>query len=206
MSGRLLLDQMNVSRETIARFERFEEVLLKWNPKINLVSKASLENLWQRHIIDSVQVFTSIKDPGDSWVDIGSGGGFPGIVVAIMAAEHFPKTKVTLIESDQRKSAFLRTAARECGVPVTVLSQRIEQATPQNAHILSARALTELDTLLEFSEQHLAKDGMAVFPKGASWKKEVDKAAERWSFDVEPITSLTETEAVILKIKGVVRV
>ena len=206
MSGRGLLDQMNVSRETIARLERFEEILLKWNPKINLVSKASLENLWQRHIIDSVQVFTSVKDPGDSWVDIGSGGGFPGIVVAIMAAEYFPKTNVTLIESDQRKSAFLRTAARECGVPITVLSQRIEQATPQNAHILSARALAELDTLLEFSEQHLAKDGLAVFPKGASWKKEVDKAAERWSFDVEPITSLTETEAVILKIKGVVRV
>lgn len=206
MSGRGLLDQMNVSRETIARLERFEEILLKWNPKINLVSKASLENLWHRHIVDSVQVFTSVKDPGDSWVDIGSGGGFPGIVVAIMAAEYFPKTKVTLIESDQRKSAFLRTAARECGVPVTVLSQRIEQATPQNAHILSARALAELDTLLEFSEQHLAKDGLAVFPKGANWKKEVDKAAERWSFDVEPITSLTETEAVILKIKGVVRV
>ncbi|OIQ34345.1 MAG: 16S rRNA (guanine(527)-N(7))-methyltransferase RsmG [Roseobacter sp. MedPE-SWchi] len=206
MNGRGLLDQMNVSRETISRLERFEEILLKWNPKINLVSKASLENLWHRHIVDSVQVFTSVKDPGDSWVDIGSGGGFPGIVVAIMAAEYFPKTKVTLIESDQRKSAFLRTAARECGVPVTVLSKRIEQATPQNAHILSARALAELDTLLEFSEQHLAKDGLAVFPKGASWKKEVDKAAERWSFDVEPITSLTETEAVILKIKGVVRV
>ncbi|OIQ35914.1 MAG: 16S rRNA (guanine(527)-N(7))-methyltransferase RsmG [Roseobacter sp. MedPE-SW] len=206
MNGRGLLDQMNVSRETISRLERFEEILLKWNPKINLVSKASLENLWHRHIVDSVQVFTSVKDPGDSWVDIGSGGGFPGIVVAIMAAEYFPKTKVTLIESDQRKSAFLRTAARECGVPVTVLSQRIEQTTPQNAHILSARALAELDTLLEFSEQHLAKDGLAVFPKGANWKKEVDKAAERWSFDVEPITSLTETEAVILKIKGVVRV
>ncbi len=206
MNGRGLLDQMNVSRETISRLERFEEILLKWNPRINLVSKASLENLWHRHIVDSVQVFTSVKDPGDSWVDIGSGGGFPGIVVAIMAAEYFPKTKVTLIESDQRKSAFLRTAARECGVPVTVLSQRIEQATPQNAHILSARALAELDTLLEFSEQHLAKDGLAVFPKGANWKKEVDKAAERWSFDVEPITSLTETEAVILKIKGVVRV
>ncbi len=206
MNGRGLLDQMNVSRETISRLERFEEILLKWNPKINLVSKASLENLWHRHIVDSVQVLTSVKDPGDSWVDIGSGGGFPGIVVAIMAAEYFPKTKVTLIESDQRKSAFLRTAARECGVPVTVLSQRIEQATPQNAHILSARALAELDTLLEFSEQHLAKDGLAVFPKGANWKKEVDKAAERWSFDVEPITSLTETEAVILKIKGVVRV
>jgi 16S rRNA (guanine527-N7)-methyltransferase len=205
MSDRALLDQLNVSRETIERLEKFEEVLLKWNPKINLVSKASLENLWQRHIIDSIQVFNCVDDPGDAWVDIGSGGGFPGVVVAIMAAELSPETKVTLIESDQRKSAFLRTAARECGVPVTVLCQRIEQAPPQKASILSARALADLDLLLEFSELHLAKEGVAVFPKGASWKKEVDKAAERWNFDFEPITSLTETEAVILKIKGVAR-
>ncbi|OIQ37910.1 MAG: 16S rRNA (guanine(527)-N(7))-methyltransferase RsmG [Roseobacter sp. MedPE-SW] len=205
MIGRALLDRLDVSRETIDRLEKFEEVLLKWNPRINLVSKNSLDDLWNRHIVDSIQVFTCVEDPGSSWVDIGSGGGFPGIVVAIMAAEHAPKTKVTLIESDQRKSAFLRTAARECGVAINVLNQRIEQADPQNADVLSARAVADLDALLDFSEQHLAESGVAVFPKGASWKKEVDKAAQRWRFDVEPITSLTETEAVILKIKGVAR-
>lgn len=205
MSERALLDQLNVSRETIERLEKFEEVLLKWNPRINLVSKSSLADLWQRHIVDSVQVFTCVEDAGESWVDIGSGGGFPGIVVAIMAAERSPKTKVTLIESDQRKSAFLRTAARECGVSISVLTERIEQAVPQNADILSARAVADLDALLEFSQRHLAVGGTAVFPKGVNWKKEVDKAAQRWRFDVEPITSLTETEAVILKIKGVAR-
>ena len=205
MSEKALLDQLNVSRETIERLEKFEEVLLKWNPRINLVSKSSLTDLWQRHIVDSVQVFTSVEDAGESWVDIGSGGGFPGIVVAIMAAERSPKTKVTLIESDQRKSAFLRTAARECGVSISVLTERIEQAVPQNADILSARAVADLDALLEFSQRHLAVGGTAVFPKGVNWKKEVDKAAQRWRFDVEPITSLTETEAVILKIKGVAR-
>ncbi|WP_375698714.1 16S rRNA (guanine(527)-N(7))-methyltransferase RsmG [Pseudophaeobacter sp. TrK17] len=205
MSEKALLDQLNVSRETIERLEKFEEVLLKWNPRINLVSKSSLTDLWQRHIVDSVQVFTSVEDAGESWVDIGSGGGFPGIVVAIMAAERSPKTKVTLIESDQRKSAFLRTAARECGVSISVLTERIEQAVPQNADILSARAVADLDALLEFSQRHLAVGGTSVFPKGANWKKEVDKAAQRWRFDVEPITSLTETEAVILKIKGVAR-
>lgn len=205
MSERALLDQLNVSRETIERLEKFEEVLLKWNPRINLVSKSSLTDLWQRHIADSVQVFTCVEDAGESWLDIGSGGGFPGIVVAIMAAERSPKTKVTLIESDQRKSAFLRTAARECGVSISVLTERIEHAVPQNADILSARAVADLDALLEFSQRHLAVGGTSVFPKGANWKKEVDKAAQRWRFDVEPITSLTETEAVILKIKGVAR-
>ncbi|MEP0155178.1 16S rRNA (guanine(527)-N(7))-methyltransferase RsmG [Pseudophaeobacter sp.] len=205
MSEKALLDQLNVSRETIERLEKFEEVLLKWNPRINLVSKSSLTDLWQRHIVDSVQVFTCVEDAGESWLDIGSGGGFPGIVVAIMAAERSLKTKVTLIESDQRKSAFLRTAARECGVSISVLTERIEQTVPQNADILSARAVADLDALLEFSQRHLAVGGTAVFPKGVNWKKEVDKAAQRWRFDVEPITSLTETEAVILKIKGVAR-
>jgi 16S rRNA (guanine527-N7)-methyltransferase len=205
MSEKALLDQLNVSRETIERLEKFEEVLLKWNPRINLVSKSSLTDLWQRHIVDSVQVFTCVEDAGESWVDIGSGGGFPGIVVAIMAAERSSRTKVTLIESDQRKSAFLRTAARECGVSISVLTERIEQAVPQNTDILSARAVADLDALLEFTQRHLAVGGTAVFPKGVNWKKEVDKAAQRWRFDVEPITSLTETEAVILKIKGVAR-
>lgn len=93
MSERALLDQLNVSRETIERLEKFEEVLLKWNPRINLVSKSSLADLWQRHIVDSVQVFASVEDAGESWVDIGSGGGFPGIVVAIMAAERSTKNK-----------------------------------------------------------------------------------------------------------------
>ncbi|MEP2715748.1 16S rRNA (guanine(527)-N(7))-methyltransferase RsmG [Pseudophaeobacter sp.] len=206
MSQKPSAEDLNVSRETMERLEGFEQVLLKWNPRINLVSKSSLDHLWQRHIADSVQVFSCVDQIDRSWVDIGSGGGFPGIVIAILAAERSPETKVTLIESDQRKSAFLRTAARECGVGITVLSERIEKAPPQQANILSARALADLDKLLEFTELHLAEGGTALFPKGASWKKEVDKAAERWRFDVEQITSLTETEAVILKINGVARV
>ncbi|WP_083096831.1 16S rRNA (guanine(527)-N(7))-methyltransferase RsmG [Pseudophaeobacter leonis] len=201
-----LPEQLGVSRETMERLKKFEEVLLKWNPRINLVSKNSLPHLWQRHIADSVQVYDCAKDIGESWLDIGSGGGFPGIVIAILAAERSPHTKVTLIESDQRKSAFLRTAARECGVSITVLNKRIEQVEPLGAQIMSARAVADLDTLLAFAERHLADGGVALFPKGESWKKEFDAATKRWRFDVETITSLTETEAVILKIKGITRV
>jgi 16S rRNA (guanine527-N7)-methyltransferase len=201
-----LSEQLGVSRETMERLEKFEEVLLKWNPRINLVSKNSLSDLWQRHIADSVQVYDCEKDIGESWLDIGSGGGFPGIVIAILAAERSPQTKVTLIESDQRKSAFLRTAARECGVSITVLNKRIEQVEPLGAQIMSARAVADLDTLLAFAERHLADGGVALFPKGGSWKKELDAATKRWRFDVETIMSLTETEAVILKIKGITRV
>ncbi|MEO3477040.1 16S rRNA (guanine(527)-N(7))-methyltransferase RsmG [Phaeobacter sp. CAU 1743] len=205
MTTEALLERLNVSRETLDRLKIFEQVLLKWNPKINLVSRNSLDDLWTRHIIDSVQVFRCVSPP-NHWVDIGSGGGLPGVIVAIMAAEESPNTKVTLIESDQRKSAFLRTAARECGAKLTVISKRIEQADPQNADVLSARALADLSLLLEFSERHLSPTGTALFPKGANWKKEVDNARQRWRFDFEPITSLTEPDAVVLKIEGVARV
>lgn len=199
-------EELGVSRETMERLEKFEQVLLKWNPRINLVSKNSLPHLWPRHIADSIQVYDCVDKIDETWLDIGSGGGFPGIVVAILAAERSPQTKVTLIESDQRKSVFLRTAARECGVSISVLTKRIEQVEPIGAQIMSARAVADLDTLLGFSERHLAEDGVALFPKGESWQKEVDAAKKKWRFDVESITSLTETEAVILKIKGITRV
>lgn len=205
MTTEALLERLNVSRETLDRLKIFEQVLLKWNPKINLVSRNSLDDLWTRHIIDSVQVFRCVSPP-NHWVDMGSGGGLPGVIVAIMAADESPNTKVRLIESDQRKSAFLRTAARECGAKLTVISKRIEQADPQNADVLSARALADLSLLLEFSERHLSPTGTALFPKGANWKKEVDNARQRWRFDFEPITSLTEPDAVVLKIEGVARV
>ncbi len=183
----------------------FEQIIKRWNPKINLVSKSSLAHLWTRHIADSIQVFRCTGFV-EHWVDIGSGGGFPGLIIAILAADEAPNMKVTLIESDQRKSAFLRTAARECSVKATVLTERIEMVTPQAADVLSARALADLSTLLEFSERHLSSEGIALFPKGASWKKEVDNARQQWQFDAEQVTSLTEQEAVILKIREVARV
>ncbi len=206
MSEAALLEQMDVSRETLERLTAYESVIRKWNPRINLVSRNSLEQLRTRHILDSVQVFRCLDKPQGLWVDIGSGGGFPGIVVAILAADEAPDLRVTLIESDQRKSAFLRAAARECGVPVKVISQRIEQAEPQQADVLSARALADLSLLMEFSERHLKPDGTALFPKGASWKKEVDNSRQHWRFEAEPITSLTEPDAVVLKLRGIARV
>ncbi|NRB18226.1 MAG: 16S rRNA (guanine(527)-N(7))-methyltransferase RsmG [Rhodobacteraceae bacterium] len=199
-----LLAQLSVSRETMERLEIFEQVLLKWNPKINLVSRASLNNLWTRHIIDSIQVYRSAKAP-DHWLDIGSGGGFPGLIVGIMAAEEAPNTIVTLIESDQRKSVFLRTAARECGIKINVLSERIEHVDRLAANILSARALADLNTLLGFADHHLDEDGIALFPKGVTWKKELEEARQNWRFEVDPIKSLTEPDAVILKVRGVAR-
>lgn len=196
---------VDVSRETTERLEVYANLIRKWNPRINLVSRKSLEHLWERHIVDSVQVFRSLHASGH-WVDIGSGGGLPGVVIAIIAAEEAPDLRVTLIESDQRKSAFLRTAARESGVQIKVISSRIEAVEPQNANILSARALADLASLLGFAERHLAESGTCVFPKGANWQKELKEARQEWKFEATGVTSLTDSEATILKIRGISRV
>lgn len=197
-------DSLNVSRETLERLERFAAVLEKWNPRINLISRSSLPHLWDRHIADSVQVFRCTTPQGH-WVDLGSGGGFPGVIIAILAADEAPDLRVTLVESDQRKSAFLRTAAREAGAVCDVISRRIEAVEPLQADILSARALADLDTLLGFTERHLKPGGVALFPKGVTWEKECTAARKRWNFAAEAITSKTDPDAVILKIEGVSR-
>ena len=198
-------ESLNVSRETFDRLSIFAELVKKWNPRINLVSKRSLDDLWTRHIIDSIQVFRNAP-VGGLWVDLGSGGGFPGMICAILGAEEMPDTRFICVESDQRKSAFLRSAARECGVNCQVISQRIEVLNPLNADILSARALTDLTGLLGFAERHLKSGGTALFPKGANWKKEMQEAAKQWNFSYDAVTSLTEPQAVLLKITGVTRV
>lgn len=203
---RRVLEKLNVSRETSDRLEILSALLIKWNPKINLVSKSTIENLWTRHIADSAQLFTLRSETVGHWVDIGSGAGFPGLVVAILAAEKGNIGNLTMIESDQRKCAFLRTVLRETGVHATVIAERIEKVDCQNADVLSARALADLSTLFEFSEKHLRKTGIALFPKGISWENEVITAKKSWSFEFEAISSETEHKAVVLKVGDIQRV
>lgn len=203
MSG-LSAQDLNVSRETLERLDHYVNLVKQWNPKINLVSKGSLQNIWTRHIADSVQIYHCAPD-FNRWADIGSGGGFPGMVCAIISASEKPEARFTFVESDQRKCAFLRTVARECQVQCKVVSKRIESIDPLNTDILSARALADLTSLLQFCDQHLGESGTALLPKGANWKKELEDAQEEWNFQYEGITSLTEPQAIILKIKGVSR-
>lgn len=201
-----VLESLNVSRETSERLKLLVDLLMKWNPRINLVSKSTLEEVWTRHVLDSAQIYSLVDQPANKWVDIGSGGGFPGLVVAILSMDDNPKFETTLIESDQRKCAFLRTVLRETGVRGHVLAKRIEEANPQDADILSARALADLGLLFTFSERHLSKGGTMLFPKGVTWEKELRAAQESWSFSHEVITSKTEPNSVILKVKDLRRV
>ena len=195
---------LNVSRETFSKLEAFADLVRKWNPKINLVSKNSLDDLWQRHILDSVQVFELAEGEGH-WVDLGSGGGFPGIVVAILNQEA-QTFQVTMVESDQRKCAFLRTAIRELSLTALVKTERIEQLDGLEADILSARALADLTQLLDFTELHLNPDGIVLFPKGQNWQSEDSDAKKVWTYALEAIESKTNPAAAILKIKNIARV
>ncbi len=196
----------DVSRETMDRLEVYADLLKKWNPKINLVSKATLADLWTRHIVDSAQIYTLAPKNFTHWVDLGSGGGFPGLVCAIIADERNPAANFTLVESDARKSVFLRTVARETGIKVNVVTDRIERAIPLNADILSARALADLTMLLSFADRHLQESGTALFPKGVNWQKEVEEARKAWFFEYEAITSETESGSIILRIGDISRV
>ena len=195
----------HVSRETIERLDAFEALVRKWTPVVNLVSKASLPELRLRHIADSEQLFDFAGLHSGHWVDLGSGGGFPGLVIAILAKELAPELRVTCIESDLRKSAFLAAAARELDLSVTVLPQRIETAVPQQAQVVSARALAPLPELLEMAERHLAPGGIAIFPKGARHATEVAEARKGWRFDLTEAPSLTDPDARLLKFEGLAR-
>lgn len=198
-------ETLNVSRETAEKLAHFADLLRKWNPRINLVARSTIDDLWTRHIVDSLQVLEQAPEDVPHWVDLGSGGGFPGLVAAI-CAQDFGIAQVTLIESDQRKSAFLRTVLRETGSPGNVIAARIEAVEPQQATLLSARALADLTTLLGFVERHLSPGGVALFPKGKNWREEVQTARADWDFEYDAIPSKTDPQAVILKIEGLSRV
>ena len=198
------LAQVDVSRETLARLDCYAALLTKWNPAINLVAPSTLGQIWIRHFLDSAQLL-EIAPEGQVWLDIGTGGGFPGLIVAILAAEKRPDLRVTCIESDLRKATFLRTVVRETGIKAEVISKRIEQVEPLDADILSARALASLTQLLGFAERHLSPNGRALFLKGANHAAELQEALEMWSFRADTYPSKTSSEAVILSLGDIHR-
>lgn len=191
-----------VSRETSDKLAQFAQLVEKWTAKINLISKPSIPHIWDRHIRDSVQLYQHAPI-GNHWVDLGSGGGFPAIVLALMSQQDGRQTKFTLVESDQRKCVFLRTAIRELGLDASVINDRIEKIAPLNADILSARALANLKMLVGFANVHLAEDGVALFPKGSNWEAEDVDARKVWQYTCDPIPSETDPSAAVLRIKEI---
>ncbi|MCA0273949.1 MAG: 16S rRNA (guanine(527)-N(7))-methyltransferase RsmG [Proteobacteria bacterium] len=197
---------LDVSRETFERLEVYEALLAKWNPAINLVAKGTLGEAWSRHFIDSAQVLSLAPPEARIWLDVGSGGGFPGMVVAIIAAELRPDLSITLVDSDLRKSAFLGEVARNTGVAVTINAVRAEELPPANADVMTARAFAPLTTLLSLASRHLNPQGRGIFLKGARHEAEVSDALESFRFDLQKVPSQTDPQAVILSVGGITRV
>jgi len=194
---------VDVSRETIAYLEDFAALTTKWTPKINLIAQSTVNDIWNRHIVDSAQLYKFAPSNFRHWVDLGSGGGFPGIVMAIIGKEKAPRARFTFIESDLRKSTFLRTAVREYGLNVTVISERIERADPQHANVVSARALAPLSGLLCHVVRHMKDDGICLLHKGKQADQEIADARRNWSFQLEDHASITDPEARLLAIQRI---
>ena len=198
-----LLPGLNVSRETFLRLKEYEKLLFKWNAKINLVSRSTLDNFWNRHVLDSAQFLSSVSEKAGKWVDLGSGGGLPGLVVAILSDEIEPVNKLFLVEADVRKAVFLKTVCRELGLKVEVYNNRIEELPPMSANIVSARALAPLKTLCLYAKNNLEKDGEAVFAKGENWKAELVEAQKKWIFSYEAVKSTLHEGSVVLVLRGI---
>lgn len=196
---------LDVSRETLARLEAYESLLGKWNPAINLVARGTIGAAWRRHFIDSAQILALAPSEARTWLDIGSGGGFPGMVIAIIAAELRPGLSVTLVDSDLRKAAFLGEVARQTGVEVTISAGRAEEIPPANADVMSARAFAPLTTLLTLAGRHLNPGGRGLFLKGARHEAEISDALESFRFDLQKVPSQTDPQAVILSVGGITR-
>ena len=200
MSGR---DLANVSRGTADRLRRYHDLLLRWTTRINLIAPSSRDAAWTRHIADSAQLWNHVPPEARSWADLGTGGGLPGLVIAILAAESRPELSVTLIESDRRKAAFLQHAVAELGLAARVLPRRAEQVDLPPQDVVSARALAPLARLIVLSAPLRHEDTLMLFPKGRTALSELTVAERSWHIRQEMVPSRVDPEGTIFKIFGV---
>lgn len=202
------LNGLRVSRETVEKLEHFASLFQKWARSINLVAPSTLGDLWQRHILDSLQLYQLSPAP-KTWVDLGSGGGFPGVITAICLSEA-ENGWVHLVESNNKKAAFLRVALRETGARGSVHPIRIEAAPAEipNCDAISARALADLSQLLDHCAPWMLMEDsktVAFFHKGRDYQQEVDKAVSRFQFDLIKHASVVEPDSVVLEIANLSR-
>jgi 16S rRNA (guanine527-N7)-methyltransferase len=201
----------NASPDALDRLRVYAETLALWQKKINLVSPSTLGDVWHRHFADSAQLLDLAPESAESWVDLGSGAGFPGLVIAILLADRpTPRPRLALIESDQRKAAFLGEVVRKTDlaavVSVDILCTRIEMAPTrgmiESADIVSARALAPLDKLIELTLPLLKASGVGLFPKGRGVEAELASARRIFEFTYELVPSRTDAEAGIVVMRA----
>lgn len=188
----------NVSRETIDRLRDYQRLLETWQKKVNLVSPLSLSEAWERHFVDSYQLLSYLSPESLSLIDLGSGAGFPGLVLAILRPETL---NVTLVEADFKKCVFLENVSRETKTPVTILRSRIESLEGSvQGDVITARGLAPLSQLLGYTYPLMKKTSVGLFLKGKEVDKEIEEAHKKWEFHLEIYPSLTDAKGKILKI------
>ena len=195
-----------VSRETETRLDKFVELLLLWQSKLNLVASSTLRELWTRHIADSLQLLP-LAPQARVWVDFGSGGGFPGMAIACALADE-PGSKVHLIESNGKKAAFLREAARATGAPAVVHQERVEkygEICAETVQVVTARALAPLKILCDQAFPLISRGAIALFPKGQDVDAELTDAAKYWRLEAVKVPSKTSPEGSIVVIRSLKR-
>jgi 16S rRNA (guanine527-N7)-methyltransferase len=197
-----------VSRETTARLDRFVELLLSWQRTTKLIAASTVPHLWTRHIADSLQLFDLAPPDARVWVDLGSGGGFPGLVIACALADR-PGAVVHLVESNAKKAAFLREAQRITGAPAKVHAVRIEnfvESFQTRADVVTARALTSLKKLYDQSAPLLGPESLGLFPKGQDVEAELTEAAKYWNIrELSLVPSRTDRTGRIIVVQGLER-
>lgn len=192
--------RLDVSRETLERLTIYEGLLRKWMPFKNLIAPSTVDQLWSRHFADSLQL-VALAPSATRWLDLGSGAGFPGLVIACALAEK-AEGSVDLVDSDHRKCAFLREAARELGVRARVHHDRIENVVPQiQADAVTARAVAELSTLLQLTTPLILAGALALFPKGREYAKEIASLDQDSRFMIDVVESITAPDAKVLAVR-----
>jgi 16S rRNA (guanine527-N7)-methyltransferase len=192
-----------VSRETLRRLDDFVEILLAWQPKVNLIAATTLPKLWTRHIADSLQLLALVPE-ARCWVDLGSGAGFPGLVLACAMTE-VEGARVHLVESNGKKAAFLRAAVRATGTAALVHHARIEDfavAFDAAPDVVTARAVAPLDALLPLAYPLLKKGGCGLFPKGQDVEAELTEAAKYWNIVASLMPSRTSPQGRIVVVRN----
>jgi 16S rRNA (guanine527-N7)-methyltransferase len=195
----------SVSRETFDRLIAFEAIFRRWATRINLVAPSTLPDLWTRHILDSAQL-ARISPTAVAWLDIGSGGGFPGGVVALMLKER-QGASIDLIESNRKKAAFLQTSLAQFNAPAKVHARRIEEGygLVRQPEIVTARALAPLTKLLALAEPWLKEGASGLFHKGREYLSEIRESADAWKYDLVEHKSLVDPDSVILEVSNLIR-
>lgn len=203
------MDRLSVSRETLARLEDYRQLLAKWAPRINLVGSSTVDRFWDRHVLDSAQLVDFAGPTALRWVDVGTGAGFPGLVIAALLAGR-PEARngahVALVEPSQKRCAFLREAARLLAAPVTIHDCKIEAVVPDRRDVLTARAFAPLVRLLPDAAPWMALGARLVLLKGEDLQSEVAEASTAWHFGTMVAPSQSDPRGCIVEIKDLTRV